>query len=217
MIIHSTRPNGVKRYGFQFMTPEEKKVFKCWKSMKNRCYAPNTTPFAWYGGRGIKVCDRWLESFENFLEDMGLPPDPSLSLDRRDSNKDYCKDNCHWATDQEQMRNTRRNRHVTINGVTKTPSEWADQAGIRRATFCVRMRLGWTGERLLTAPWTKKPKVVPLITINGIARTMSEWAKELEVKESTLRYRLSRGCPPEKLSVKAWQTHLLANFPSNPS
>lgn len=75
--------------------------------MKTRCYNVNQKSWADYGGRGIEVCDRWLESFENFLADVGERPSPEHSLDRIDVNGDYEPDNVRWSTYREQARNRR--------------------------------------------------------------------------------------------------------------
>ena len=83
--------------------------YSSWRNMKNRCLNKNVDAFKYYGGRGITVCDRWLESFENFYEDMGLRPTPEHSIDRLDSNGNYEPSNCKWSTKKEQMRNTRVN------------------------------------------------------------------------------------------------------------
>lgn len=86
--------------------------YKAWQSLKQRCYNPKTIHFKDYGGRGLTVCDRWLESFENFFEDMGFKPTPTHSIDRIDNHKlidAYSKDNCRWATKKEQVDNRRIN------------------------------------------------------------------------------------------------------------
>lgn len=77
---------------------------RSWYSMKLRCHTPSHPDFKYYGGKGVKVCDRWLESFDNFLEDMGERP-PGKTLDRIDSALDYTPDNCRWATSMEQCHN----------------------------------------------------------------------------------------------------------------
>lgn len=108
--------------------------------MKSRCLNKNKKSYSDYGGRGIKVCDRWMK-FENFLEDMGERP-AGMSLDRIDNNGNYCKENCRWATNHQQANNKRSNRLVTFHGVTKSASEWADDLGINRATLYDRLYRG---------------------------------------------------------------------------
>lgn len=81
-------------------------TYRIWLSMKQRCLNPKSGAYAWYGGRGITVCDRWRESFENFLADMGERPE-GLWLERKDNSKGYCADNCEWATPKTQAANRR--------------------------------------------------------------------------------------------------------------
>lgn len=80
-------------------------LYDIWNTMRQRCYNPKATGFKRYGGRGIKVCDRWLESFWNFVNDIGPRPSPEHSVDRRENDGDYAPDNCHWATRIQQARN----------------------------------------------------------------------------------------------------------------
>ena len=111
-----------------------------WKGMKQRCYTPSASNFQHYGGRGIRVCERWLAGFENFYADMGKKPSPHHSLDRIDANKNYEPDNCRWATQSDQCRNQRRNRILEFQGRSMTLAEFSCIIG-RDATL-VRYHLG---------------------------------------------------------------------------
>lgn len=84
----------------------ETRIYECWTNMKTRCLNKNCKEFKYYGARGIKICERWLNSFENFFEDMGNMP-KNKTLDRRDNDKNYEPDNCKWSTMKEQCKNRR--------------------------------------------------------------------------------------------------------------
>lgn len=99
------------------------RVYGIWRAMINRCNNPKATGYERYGGRGIKVCDRWLE-LENFLADMGEPPSPQHSLDRINNDGNYEPENCQWKTIKEQNRNKKSNHLITIDGETKLLIEW---------------------------------------------------------------------------------------------
>lgn len=129
-------------------TPE----YKAWISMKTRCYKPKTARFSRYGGRGIIVCDRWLNSFENFYADMGKRPNNKYSLDRLDSNKNYCPKNCKWSTAKQQANNRTNNANYTFKGVTKSISMWAEEYNINKHTLFNRIQRGWTIEDTLLKP-----------------------------------------------------------------
>lgn len=124
-----------------------------WQGMMTRCYNANVIEYPDYGGRGIIVCDRWRESFENFLADMGIRPDDK-TLDRfPDKNGDYTPENCRWATQKEQGRNQRSNWLITFNGRTQCLSAWAEEVGISQESISRRIRhKGMTIEEALTIP-----------------------------------------------------------------
>ena len=137
----------------------ESPTYRSWRDMRARCEKPKLANWKDYGGRGIKVCDRW-QSFENFLADMGERP-AGLTLDRKDNEGHYCKENCRWATRKEQMRNRRPNRMITYQGRTLCMIEWAEQAGITRHTLKYRLNAGWSMQRALETP-VKTYQVVSL-------------------------------------------------------
>jgi hypothetical protein len=110
--------------------------------MKQRCGNPDNPMWYLYGGRGIGVCERWLESFENFYADMGAKPRGKYSIDRIDSNGHYEPNNCRWATDMEQVYNRRNSKFATINGVTKPVKQWCAELGTDYQTALRRM---WRG------------------------------------------------------------------------
>lgn len=125
--------------------------FTCYYRMKQRCYNPNTPNYSYYGGRGITVCNRWLESFENFLEDMGERPE-GTSIERKDNNKGYCPENCVWATKKEQARNRRSNVLITLGGKTKCLQSWLEDKLVKRSTYSYRIMRGWSPEKSLNSP-----------------------------------------------------------------
>lgn len=134
------------------------KEYRAWHSMKDRCLCKNNTNYHNYGGRGITVCSRWLESYENFLTDMGRCPD-GMSLDRLDNMKGYDKNNCRWATMEEQNNNTRQNIFLTYNGITLTIAQWARKIGMKKITLWQRIKyFGCSPEEALTLPVTPNGK-----------------------------------------------------------
>lgn len=105
-------------------------IYDAWSTMKQRCLNPKNSNYYNYGGRGISVCDRWLESFENFYADMGGKPTPKHSIDRIDVNGNYEPNNCKWATWDEQANNKRSNVMLELKGVLKNQKQWALEFGI---------------------------------------------------------------------------------------
>lgn len=130
---------------------ERTPTYRIWQAMIGRCQHETNGMYPAYGGRGITVCDGW-QDFKNFLEDMGLRP-AGMSIDRRNNNEGYSKDNCRWATTKEQNNNKRTNVRVTFNGETLTLAQWADRIGIEDQTINKRIfTYGWSVEKALTTP-----------------------------------------------------------------
>jgi hypothetical protein len=123
--------------------------YTTWCLMKARCNNPKNPAYPSYGGRGIKVCDRWQSSFENFLADMGEKPSSNYSIDRIDNDGNYEPDNCRWATSSQQFANTRRSRHIEYKGESLTLNEWARKQGINPNTLRARIEAGWNLKKAL--------------------------------------------------------------------
>jgi len=134
-------------------------TYRAWEAMIRRTTNSRDTDYARYGGRGIKTCDRWLNSFENFLADMGEKPEPSrlYSINRLDNNGHYTPENCEWTTWDKQNRNYSRNHLITFNGKTLCFTDWAQQIGISEFGLYYRLKY-WTLEKALTTPSNRRSK-----------------------------------------------------------
>lgn len=130
------------------------RTYVAWQRMHQRCGNPRNDRWKWYGGRGIKVCQRW-KFFVNFLADMGDAPTRKHSIDRIDSNGNYEKTNCRWSTVSEQMANRRQRSNsvfLTFQGETLSVTDWALKLNIKRFTLYGRVRAGWKTEHVLMIP-----------------------------------------------------------------
>jgi hypothetical protein len=131
--------------------PPRGKARVIWSDMKRRCFNPKAAQYRHYGGRGIDVCERWLV-FENFYADMGDPP-LGCSIDRVDNDGNYGPGNCRWADRQQQNKNKRQTRLVTLNGVTKCLKDWCRDLGVPYERILHRINDGgWPIERALLTP-----------------------------------------------------------------
>lgn len=132
------------------------KTYSTWLNMKARCSNENNPNFSNYGGRGIKVCDRWINSFENFISDMGERP-RGLTIDRIDVNGNYEPSNCRWASDKQQARNKRNTYIVEFNGVIKPLIEHCNDVGIEYKTVFKRIsQSGYSIDKALTKKVQKR-------------------------------------------------------------
>ncbi len=130
----------------------DSKEYSSYHSMKQRCCNPSNDAYSYYGGRGIVICSRWLESFENFFEDMGPIPGDGFSIDRIDNNGNYEPKNCKWATKLEQSQNTRATRNITIGGASHCISEWSRLVGLSLPAIYDRVKRGMSWQEAITTP-----------------------------------------------------------------
>lgn len=147
--------NGFKSHGEA--GKNKTKEYRTWAAVRNRCTNKKSKRYHEWGGRGITVCDRW-SSYQNFLEDMGRAPSPTHSIDRKENDKGYSKENCRWATPIEQSNNTRRTVMYEYLGEVRTIRGWCDIYGLRYKLVALRIWKGWTISRAITEKAKHKAK-----------------------------------------------------------
>lgn len=189
--------------------------------MIERCENPKAAGYNLYGGRGIEVCDAWhdIETFGQWTKESGYKP--GLSIDRIDVNGNYEPNNCRWATAKQQANNRRNTIYVTIDGITKTISEWADFSGINQSTLNNRYHDGVRGIQLLHKAedttfkdgYNRYEKSghyddmkiyhgdnsVEIWEYNGEKHSIAEWSKIININIETLRTRKYSGWSVEKI------------------
>lgn len=126
--------------------------YEVWHGMKQRCLDAGADDYKYYGAKGVSVCERWLNSFENFYADMGPRPSKIHQIDRRDPYGNYEPSNCRWVTPKEQQRNRRQHHLLTYKGETKCLSEWAETVALPMTALWQRIQNGWPIEKALTTP-----------------------------------------------------------------
>jgi len=166
---------------------------RAWERIWNRCTNPNYKSFRRYGGRGIKVCERW-RSFDAFFVDMGARPSPHHSIDRINNDGDYEPANCRWASPIEQQSNKSTNRLLTWNGETHTQAEWARRSGLPVTIIRARLREGWSVERTLGQPrYQYATPNVRLLELGGETLSITGWARRYGLSPRMLCKRINAG------------------------
>lgn len=132
-------------------------LYKTWHNIRARCKNPNATKYNLYGGKGIKICYEWDNSFKNFYDwSIKNGWEKGLTIERKDNNKNYEPNNCKWANYKEQNNNTSQNHKLTFKGKTMNIVQWAEYLNISQKMLSERIRRGWSIERALTTPNIKK-------------------------------------------------------------
>jgi len=140
----------VKRYDGSIKYLSKHPLYGTWGNIKQRCLNPNNGHYAHYGGRGITICERWKNSFKNFLEDMGEKPDSNYSIERINNDKGYSRENCKWATTKEQLFNRTNTLRYLYKGKNLTLKDWSKETGIKYQTLLRRSYSNWPIDMLLT-------------------------------------------------------------------
>lgn len=168
--------------------------------MIQRCQTKSLSVYPIYGGRGIKVCSRWRNSFDKFISDMGIRPRAGMSIDRIDPNGDYEPGNCRWATQETQANNTRRNRFIEFDGKRLTISQWARTMGIKKRTLHGRIYLrGWSVEKALTTP---AKKTLDMDDVRAIKQMY--WSGDFSQKELAGRFGTDQSNISLIINGKTW-------------
>lgn len=138
----------------------ETRLYNIWCMMKARCYKPSNHAYARYGGSGITICDEWhnFSTFEKWAIENGY--NEHLTIDRIDNDLGYSPENCRWATYKEQANNTSKTIRLTVDGQTKTASEWSDVYGVPLYEIRFRLKHGWTPEEAVKIPLHHKRKEI---------------------------------------------------------
>lgn len=207
-VLHVFTPHGEKRG--RKVSPE----YTAWQRMRGRCGNPGHPDYRYYGGRGIRVCPRWDESFPAFLEDVGRRPSHDLTLDRIDTNGNYEPGNVRWATRAEQSRNRRPfkmhwsksplSKPLTVDGIVDSIGAWSRRTGIPRAAIRTRLKLGWSPERAVTVP-TGSVRSLNKLTPEAVRIIRASCANGEPVQEVARRLGVHRATVKDVVDGRTWR------------
>ena len=167
-------------------TPE----YEIWCGIKKRCYNPKSKSYPDYGARGITMSDEWKDSFEAFYQDMGPRPSLNHSIEREKNDQGYSKDNCKWATREEQNNNTRTNVFYEINGERLTVAQIAKKYNKPYNSLIIRLQT-MSVKEALNKP-LKKSKLL-LFTYNNKTQNLAQWCRELYLDRDKMVYCIKKG------------------------
>lgn len=178
---------------------DKKRLIIIRHSMYCRCYYPTTNGYERYGGRGIKMCDEWInnpQSFYDWAINNGYKKD--LTIDRIDVNGNYEPFNCRWVTKEIQDNNRRTSRKITYKDETKTLSQWARKYNINIVTLSDRLKAGMTIDEALNKPAIKSGGFL-LYTLNNETKLLSEWCKIYNINYQTAWKKAKKGYSIERI------------------
>lgn len=181
-------------------------TYHIWRNARGRCTCVTSKDYPTYGGRGITMCDRWMNSFENFLADMGERP-PGMTIERRDVDGPYSPDNCVWATPLEQTRNRRNTISIEYQGATKTLGEWCDELKLNYMSVHQMLRYGKTVEYAFSharrkGETGKRPNYNAIITAETAAAILADPRRNFEI---AIAYEVSQGTVWNIKKGRSWK------------
>lgn len=182
---------------WKYSSSKYRREYNSWYSMHQRCLNPEKDNYSSYGGAGISICERWLESFDNFMDDMGERPE-GMTLDRIDSSGNYEPSNCKWSTYSEQTINTDSTFWINDNGKNICLSYFSKKYGIPSTTIKYRIKKGETLDELKRKP---DEKLIYNIEYNGVVYGLRSICREFDLPKTTLARKRSQGMTVEQALV----------------
>lgn len=183
--------NGRRTHGQALSRNKYTPDYRTWANMMSRCYGLRSSRYKQYGGRGIRVCDRWHDA-SAFLSDIratiGARPTSKHSLDRINVDGNYEPGNVRWATNLQQSRNRTNNKRIEFNGETLCVSEWTERLGVTTSNLQNRLNRGWPPGKAMTVPFARLPKIT--ISYGDASRSIREWSALTGVREGIIHNRL---------------------------
>lgn len=166
--------------------------YQSWANIKSRCTNPKASHYERYGGRGVIMCERWLNSFENFFEDMGKRPSKEHSIDRINNDGNYELDNCRWATNSQQSRNKSPNVYLEYAGISMVQSDWAKRWNITATLIKQHIKSGKSFEQIFNHFENNNNVKRRYQSFMGHSRTIADWAKIFGIHKCTFNCRFNK-------------------------
>lgn len=196
---------GTKKHGLAYVKGVRIPEYNAWHSMKKRCFSSGCKAYKNYGGRGITICERWMD-FKNFLNDMGRKPSHKHTIERINNNGNYEPSNCKWATAAEQNRNKRNCISFEFMGRRQLIADWSKELGYDRTLIIDRLGRGWSVEKALSTPPKKRTarnsNTEDIIRLHNEGKTISEISKQLNCNYHTVRSAIIKRIQTRKKRIK---------------
>lgn len=184
----------------------DSREYSSWLAMRARCDRPTSDQYQYYGARGITIDPSW-QKFENFFADMGPRP-RSMTLDRKDNNGPYCKENCQWVEHKAQCRNRRSNVMITVGNETNCITYFAEKFGIKPSVLMKRIRRGVEADKLFsTEPISLEDRIGAVLNKETVLEMRALYAKnDITVNEIARRFKINKETVRDAIMGKTWKS-----------